>query len=234
MRITLRIPLLIVLALSASACASMPSFPGIRDEIAARPGLTAQQRLDLAVARLNAGSPQGAKVELEAALAEHPNDAAARRLLSQIDADPRTLLGERNYAYVAKEGDTMTSLAERYLGDRLWFYALARYNDMDAPNALRAGQTIMIPERRRTTTTASTTPRTPPQTASAIPPVVPRGDPTRANQLRLQALELLNTGSVDRAVVLLQQARALDGGNAAIQRDLDRATRIQGSLRASN
>jgi hypothetical protein len=39
---------------------------------------------------------------------------------------------------------------------------------------------------------------------------------------------------VDDAVALLLQARALDAGNAAIQRDLDRAMRLQASLRSDN
>lgn len=232
MRLSLRIPLLILLAFGASACSHL-QMPNLRDEIVARPGLTVQQRVTLAEERLTAGNTNGAKIELEAALAETPTNASARRLLSTIDADPRVLLGERSHAYVAKEGDTLASLAERHLGDRLWFYALARYNNMTAPNALRAGQTLQIPDRRRTTTASASTPRAPNATA-AIPPAVSRANATRANQLRLQALESLNAGSVDRAVSLLQQARSLDNANPAIQRDLDRATRIQGSLRASN
>jgi Flp pilus assembly protein TadD len=55
-------------------------------------------------------------------------------------------------------------------------------------------------------------------------------DPARANQLRLQGLQQLNTGNVESAISLLRQAQALDSENPAIQRDLDRALRLQAAL----
>jgi hypothetical protein len=55
-------------------------------------------------------------------------------------------------------------------------------------------------------------------------------DPERANQLRLQGLQQLNTGNVEASITLLRQAQALDAENPAIQRDLDRALRLQAAL----
>jgi Flp pilus assembly protein TadD len=43
----------------------------------------------------------------------------------------------------------------------------------------------------------------------------------------------MNNGQVDRAVVLLQQARTLDANNPTILRDLARAERLQASLNGS-
>jgi hypothetical protein len=42
----------------------------------------------------------------------------------------------------------------------------------------------------------------------------------------------MNTGEIDAAVMLLQQALALDPGSRLIQNDLARARRIQATLRA--
>ena len=228
-----RLPLIAVCLLACAACSHMPSLAGLSGAVVATPGLSARDRMNLAVESLEAGHRERAKVELEAILAESPGDNTARRLLSQIDGDPRAMLGERHHPYTVQTGDTMTTLAERFLGDPLMFYALSRYNGIDAPNQMQVGATLMIPESRRArpAMTASTPRSTP---APAAPAAVTRIDPARANQLRLQALQQLNTGAVDRAVSLLRQARELDAANPAIQRDLDRATRIQTALNTPN
>jgi Tfp pilus assembly protein PilF len=57
-------------------------------------------------------------------------------------------------------------------------------------------------------------------------------DPAKAAKLRASGLVQLNRGAVDKAVDLLQQALALDPGNALIQRDLERALRIRQAVRA--
>ena len=182
----------------------------------------------MAVELLSAGNAEEARLELDAALEQQPTYSTARRLKEQLDTDPRTLLGARSRTYVVQQGETMSVLAERFLGDSLLFYALARYNDLDAPNQLAAGQTLMIPQRAAVAAIPPVTPGGQ-QAVTAPPPAVvaTRGvDPARAGQLRLQALQRLNTGDANGAVVLLRQAQALDSANPAIQRDLDRASRL--------
>jgi Flp pilus assembly protein TadD len=56
------------------------------------------------------------------------------------------------------------------------------------------------------------------------------GGPKRASQLRAQALEQMNRGSIDEAVANLKQAAMLDPSNTLIRRDLDRAMRIQSTV----
>jgi hypothetical protein len=50
--------------------------------------------------------------------------------------------------------------------------------------------------------------------------------------LRSAGLTALNKGQVGNAVGLLAQASRFDPGNALIQRDLDRAKRLQAMVRA--
>jgi hypothetical protein len=192
-----------------------------------------RERVRVAIELLGEGHARRAKAELEAALEAQPNMGSARRLLEQIDSDPRRLLGADARPYTVRPGETMSVLAERFLGDPLLFYALARYNNLEAPNRLSAGQTLMMPRRAGATVTATASEI--PRSAAALPPAAPGApsvDPARASQLRLQALQLMNSGQIDRAVVLLRQAQTLDAANPAIQRDLDRALRLQASLRA--
>jgi hypothetical protein len=72
-----------------------------------------------------------------------------------------------------------------------------------------------------------------PPPAPAPKPAVQAGrDPAKARALRVQGLEQLNRGNIDKAVDLLRQALRFDPGNALIQRDLDRANRIGQAVRA--
>ncbi|WP_395646745.1 LysM peptidoglycan-binding domain-containing protein [Terricaulis sp.] len=241
-----------VLALSLvsalAACASMPSVHDLThpapiaesEQPAAAPERTPREHVRVAVGLLDAGEERQARAELRAALDAQPNNSAARRLMDQIETDPRELLRGRTFAYTVRSGETMSELAQRYLGDPLLFYALARFNGLEAPNQLTAGRVLQIPQRAGAAIVAlppqSTTPPSPTQEASmpAPPPAAVQRragiDPARAGQLRLQGLQRLNGGDVNGAVSLLRQAQTLDADNPAIQRDLDRALRMQASL----
>jgi len=229
-----RLALAAIGACFAAACSHLPELPQMPaiSGPEATPGLAPRERVRLAIELLGEGDEQRAELELRAALDEQPSNGAAQHLLEQITDDPRALLGENARPYVVRQGETMSALAERYLGDPLLFYALARYNDLEAPNQLSQGQRLMIP--RRAGVSVAATPSgvelTPPPLAAATSPA-PRGiDPSRANQLRLQGLQQLNTGNVQAAIALLRQAQTLDDANPAIQRDLDRALRLQAAL----
>jgi hypothetical protein len=235
MRSHLRALVLAAGALAASACSHMPDLPRVgptgSDTVQATPGLSPRERVRVAVELLDSGDETRASAELRAALAEQPGYHVAERLLDQISGDPRTLLQGPERAYVVRQGETMSELAQRFQGDALLFYALARYNNIDAPNQLAAGQRLMIPRRPGVVATAALAPSdSAPVEAPVVPAPAPGEASARANQLRLEALRLLNTGQVDSAVPLLRRAQAMDPGNAAIQRDLDRAMRLQAAL----
>lgn len=207
-------------ALSASPSAGQAQ--PIAAHFKATPGLTAAERQKLAVDLLDKGQPDQARAELNAILLEQPANPVARRLLDQVDRDPREVLGAQNYAYKVRPGETMSVLAQRFLGDPLMFYALARYNNIAAPSQMEVGQTLLIPGAPKKVATKPTAPAT----------AVPARNPTRAAQLRGQGLDRLNRGQVSQAVGLFRQALTFDPANAAIQKDLDRALRIQKTVRA--
>lgn len=238
---------LIVLAvgaasLASAACSSMPALPSLPfldmgfETTSAAASLpettTVRRRVAFAIELLGNGNATDARSELKLALSKSPRDATALHLLEQIESDPATLLGAEGGTHVVVPGDTMSTLAERYLGDPMMFYALSRYNGLAKPNALSIGNKLRIPSPRDGTSTGLSGP---PNAAvsgklPATTRLVPAGDVEKANVIRLQALESLNTGDVARAVSLLKQAEAFNGADPAIQRDLQRALRLQAAL----
>jgi tetratricopeptide (TPR) repeat protein len=202
--------------------------------------------LDAAVELLNQGDEKGAQKLLRPLLRANPNDPRANVLLESLDQDPVELLGARSFAYTVQAGDTMLGLSQRFLGNRLKFYQLARYNHVEKPAALSAGTVLRIPgEPPRPapapraepawTETPKAAPRARPKPkfpASSAAPAKVATDPAAAIKLRSLGLAALNQGKVADAVRLLRRASALDPANPLIARDLARAERIAQTVAA--
>jgi Tfp pilus assembly protein PilF len=212
---------LAVLTLAGCAAAPKATSPSPPPAVTPLVSNTPADRVNKAMELLLQAKPIEARAQLMSALKDQPSNDTARKLLNQIDNDPKVVLGIRAYAYKVRPGDTASGLASRFLGDPLMFYALARLNGIDPPSRALDGLTVMIPGEPKPVAKA------PPKAAAAPAAPVAKRDPARANQLRAQGLVQLNQGSINRAVGLLQQAVALDPGNPAITRDLERALRIQ-------
>jgi predicted Zn-dependent protease len=244
-RIDRNLVLLAALAALLAGCGSGPTARPSGALPAAEPGGGWRGRADVqeAIALLNRGSATDARRRLMSALRRDPADAIARDLLAQIDGDPQAMLGAQSYAYTLREGETLSTIAARALGNPMKFYILARYNNIAVPQDVHPGQEIRIPGHR---------PAPPPSEHRAQPqPQPPRTEPTRpapapapapaprpaanpalAQRLRTQGLAALNAGAVNRAVALLRQAAAADPGNAAIRANLAQALRVQRTVHA--
>jgi hypothetical protein len=84
-------------------------------------------------------------------------------LLQQIEADPAAVFGSDAFNYRIRPNDTLTELAQRFLGDPLKFYLLAKYNKMSNPSRIAVGQILKIPG------VPNVSPEPPPK-PEAIPP----------------------------------------------------------------
>jgi len=235
------LPLALVASLALAGCSSTGSGPGGQGPSTASEGQwRGRENVQEAIALLNRGEVDDARRRLMSVLRRDPADGVARQLLSQIDGDPREMLGSESYAYTMREGETLSIIAQRALGNPMMFFILARYNNIPVPEAVAPGQVIQVPGRR-----PQPRPQPRPQRPQAQParpeaarpaptpaPARPAANPALAARLRAQGLAALNGGSVDRAVGLLRQALAADPGNGAIRNDLDRALRVQRTVRS--
>ncbi|GLV28105.1 hypothetical protein TomTYG75_06290 [Sphingobium sp. TomTYG75] len=236
--------LLAIVALGLAGCASKPGGQAVRPTMVQQ--VSNAQELGDVVSLLDQGEEKAARKKLSAMLKRDPADTSSRKLLESITADAVATLGGTAFVYRVEPGDTMQDIAQRFLGDRMKFYLLARYNKLAVPAALKPGQTVRVPglrpkdappapSRPRPEPTPAPAPSTKPAPSAtgAVPPPAPRtADPRRAAQLRSAGLTALNKGQIGNAVRLLGQALRLDPGNALIERDLDRARRLQATVTA--
>jgi tetratricopeptide (TPR) repeat protein len=119
--------------------------------------LTAGEHVQNAINFLQVGKEDQARAELTAALAKEPQNSMASNLLEQVNANPQAYFaGMGSFAYTIRSGDSLSSIAKKFLDDPLKFYILAKYNDMDNPSKLRRGETIRVPGKAPMPTPPST------------------------------------------------------------------------------
>lgn len=201
--------------------------------------------IDAAFDQLMAGNEAEARKQIKKLLKRDPMSANARLLDDSINRSPQDLLGPQSFPYTARASDTIVGLAQRFLGNRLKAYQLARYNALRAPVTIVTGQVLRIPgepprlepPHRAEPAPPRPGPATPPSAAPRTKivspkPAAPVANPAAARAARAAGLAALNGGQINRAVGLLRRATSLDPGNPLIARDLARAERIAATVRA--
>jgi tetratricopeptide (TPR) repeat protein len=111
----------------------------------AEAGLTARQRFSKALEKLENGEEGQALAELEAYLIDVPRSNSARNLVEQISTDSSQYFPSDNFKVNLTSGASLSTLAKKYLGSALKFYALAKYNNISNPSRVNIGQEIKIP-----------------------------------------------------------------------------------------
>ena len=158
-------------SVSSSPAAPAPTI----DPAIARP--QAQKLALEAVDQLQNGDEPAARATLDRAIALDPANDLAKKLQEQIRADAQKELGPVFFRYTVQRDDTLSKLAQQYLGDRFRFYLLAKYNDITNPARLAAGQVIKLPGKGPLPSTTPPVAETPPAPAKPEPPVAkPRDD----------------------------------------------------------
>ena len=135
-------------AAPAAAAASAPAPRPPEPELSPAQAKAQSQKLALdAVDQLQNGDEISARQTLAKSLALDPGNEIAKKMNDQINADAQKELGPTFFRYTVARDDSLSKLAQQYMGDRFRFYILAKYNDIANPSRLGAGQVIKIPGR---------------------------------------------------------------------------------------
>jgi nucleoid-associated protein YgaU len=110
------------------------------------PGLKANERLQLAIKSLQNGDADRAQVELNAFVGDQPRNRVGTGLLAQIETPIEKYYPRDSFPLTLKSGESLSTVAQTYLGDPLQFYALARYNQIQNPSRVTVGQSIRVPK----------------------------------------------------------------------------------------
>jgi tetratricopeptide (TPR) repeat protein len=165
---------------------------------------------------LQAGDEEKARVMLEQAQLFDPSYELPRRLLQQIFSDPQRDYGTQSFTYRIERGDTLATIAQRFLNDKYLFYALAKYNDIKVPKNLTVGQTIRIwgkPPRVAPPKVAAAESTLEPKLPEPPPvPEVPKASPARveADKLVTQGQRAQQAGKAEAAVAAYDAAARRD------------------------
>ncbi|WP_395344146.1 hypothetical protein PN836_005030 [Ningiella sp. W23] len=114
-------------------------------QIRAEENLTPSERMSKALQSLDRGESALAKVELTEYLKAAPGNSRAHNLLRQINTASKDYYPEEFFTVELKSGQSLSTLAKRYLGSAWEFYALAKYNDIEQPRRVIIGSEIKIP-----------------------------------------------------------------------------------------
>jgi len=198
------------------------------------------QKLALeAVDKLQNGDEAAARQLLSQVQALDASNDIARKMSEQINADAQKELGAQFFRYTVQRDDSLSKLAQQYLGDRFRFYILAKYNDMANPNRLAAGQVIKIPGKAQPAPPPTAAPAKPAAPAEASEPAPPPAAPAVAEPapapmtpvatLLQKGRQLEANGDLQGAYGAFSEAVALAPGNrdAVLQRDAAKAALIR-------
>jgi LysM repeat protein len=107
-----------------------------------------KQMLEAIRNALDQGQEDNAQDELQKILAADASNKLALGFTRQIKDDPVALYGRESFPYKVSQGDTLASIAQRFMNDRDQFYGLARYNGIKVPRQLQLGQSIRVPGKQ--------------------------------------------------------------------------------------
>lgn len=170
-----------------------------------------------AVDLLDQGREDEAKAVLQQALALDRDNKIANSMMRQIVVDPVGALGSKSFKYTVRPGETLSIIAQRFMGDLHEFYSLARYNGISVPRDVPTGQVIRVP--------GDAPPEPPPrprppklptpapvEVEAPLPPPTPPPPPenTQAEAAYQNGMKLLRSGQKEQAYGAFQQALRLD------------------------
>lgn len=182
-----------------SGCATPPTSPPPSTE--QDPKGRAQKLALHAMQMLQTGADGTTQAELQEAVQLDPDNKLAQSLLRQTMVDPVATLGSRHFLYTVQPSDTLSKIAQRFLGDLYQFYILARYNNIQNPSQLEVGTVIKVPGNAPVPVPTTVPPALPAPPESPPPVSKPKADAKTLAEAR----RLTQRGAYSQAIELLQR-----------------------------
>ena len=165
--------------------------------------IAARDHIQNAMNALQVGQEAKAKIELDTVLRQDPENKVARSLLAQIQTDPAKYFGGQDaFSYTLQPGDSLSSIAQRFLNEPLKFHILARFNGITDPSRMAPGQTIKVPGKKA----ASDPDPAVGNDSRRAARVESTREPTRGGEVShtQQARRLYDAGKYQQAIEILQ------------------------------
>jgi tetratricopeptide (TPR) repeat protein len=188
----------------------------------------AQKTALAAMGLLEAGREDEARIELQRALAQDPNNKLALNFKRQVEADPLAALGRESFSYTVRPNESLSMIAGRFLGDIYAFYILARYNNIAVPRQVAGGQTLRIPGKAPAVVRES--PRAEPVTSATTPTVAvpaPPPEPSAGERALRAGEEAERRGALDEAFDHYARAASLNERSAGAKMEHLRKQLVQ-------
>lgn len=139
-----------------AGCAQLPQLAGLTAGNELSPHDTAQageasaspaplMDLKSIIRLIEAGQSDAAQRALKTYLSKDPKNSVALSLQQQLTVNPVVYLGKPVERYTVQSGDTLRSIAAKFLGNPLKFVILGRYNQISRVKDLRVGQVLKLP-----------------------------------------------------------------------------------------
>jgi hypothetical protein len=191
--------------------------------------------LSEALVFLETGQEEQALAELRGVIQSEPGNRLAQSLMRQITEDPVALLGRESFTYRVQPGESLSRIAQRFLGDVHLFYALARYNNIKIPRNVAGGQALRVPGKAPPPAPPAppaqppSPPPGPTTTPPPAPPPVTKADPAAAaKEAERQRAELIarHTRTARAAFAKQDLDGAIRAWDAVLELDPDSRTAV--------
>lgn len=207
--------LIVLSALALSGCGVMQragepepaaaEAPVVESELAPQPA--PEGSVADALSWIESGDFERALALLDRLVDERPGSATARLLLRQLRTEPDLLLPGPYREIELAAGESLSMIAERELGNPLYFVGLARLNGIRVPSRVAVGTLLRVPEEPQDRAISTSMPADETERAAA----------DVEQDLLTVADYLVASGQVDQALNLLYSSLAERGGSPRLQ-----------------
>jgi len=144
-----KIAVVLILAFSLFSCQTTDQNSNDRasfDDLGLEDIINQDKSVTKAITLLEKGDSQKALENIDRVLRFNPKHKTAKLIHTQLTKDISQIFSSKRYHdYKIKGSDSLGSIAQTWLGNSIYFIALARSNHIKNPGLIKAGQIIRIP-----------------------------------------------------------------------------------------